>query len=157
MPHRVQKAFFAIRAFNAEIASIKGGHHTRSRESTGTQDSSTKTHMLQVRLQWWTDAIAQIYGDPPPHISDPALANLSVSCWKSPIVRALNAANEESNLTRRFLERLVEARQSDLELSQFGTMEEAANYAEQSVSSLLYLSLECNGVSVSFGGFDTLR
>lgn len=150
MPPGVQKAYFALRAFNAEIASIKGEHHARSRTttpSTATTAFQPSTIALQIRLQWWNDAIRQIYGEQPARSPDPSLLNLSISCWKSPIVRALHTANQEHKFTRRFLERLIEARQSDLDINQYSTVQDMANYAEYSVSSLLYLTLECFGVS----------
>ncbi|KAL7561922.1 hypothetical protein ACA910_022482 [Epithemia clementina (nom. ined.)] len=147
MPRKVQKAFFILRAFNAELASIKGEHHARSKgaTATGTMDLP-KQYALQMRLQWWNNAISHIYGEEIERISDPSFANLSISCWESPIVRALSAANQEMKFTRRFLERLIESRQNDVEIMQFSTLEETKNYAEQSVSSLLYLTLECLGV-----------
>jgi NADH dehydrogenase [ubiquinone] 1 alpha subcomplex assembly factor 6 len=155
MPSDTQKAFFVLRAFNVEIASIKEMHHARHQGDSGRKDTSP-TLALQLRLQWWSDAIRQIYGEKIERSSDPSLANLSLSCWESPIVRALDVVNREMNFTRRFLERLIEARELDLELNQFGTMEEAATYAEKSVSSLLYLSLECFGVSSLIDGVNLL-
>jgi len=146
MPQEIQKHFFVLRAFNAELASVKEVHHIRNQGSSG-QTGTTATVALQLRLQWWNDSIRQIYGEEKQSGADPSLANLSISCWESPIVRALYHVNSEKNLTRRFLERLIDAREHDLELDQFAKMEDATRYAEKSVSSLLYLSLECFGVS----------
>lgn len=149
VPKRAQRSYFAIRAFNAELASIKDGSSLRRRGGGGIQQGETAaTLAVQMRMQWWRDAVGTIYGDDPRNTSsDPTLANLSISCWHSPVVRALHRAVKENNLTRRFLERLIESREADLEINQYPSLEEAVNYAEQSVSSLLYLSLECAGVS----------
>lgn len=145
MPQEAQRAFFVLRAFNAELASVKEIHHARPGGETG---SASKSVALQLRLQWWNDAIKQIYGEDTKKLQkDPSLASLSISCWESPIVRALYKVNQEKQFTRRFLERLVEARETDLDVDQFATFDEAKNYAEQSVSSLLYLTLESLGVS----------
>ena len=74
-------------------------------------------------------------------------ADMANSCWNNPIVRVLNDAVEESNLTRRFLERLLDAREADLDIQQAETMDDAITYAENIFSSLLYLSLETTNVS----------
>lgn len=145
MPDHVQKSFFILRAFNAELASVKEIHYARNQDSA--MKSTSPSIGLQLRLKWWIDAIREIYGDDrDSDNNDPSLANLSISCWESPIVRALYLSNQEMNFTRRFLERLVESRELDLELDQFGTLDDAKRYAEHSVSSLLYLTLECFGV-----------
>jgi NADH dehydrogenase [ubiquinone] 1 alpha subcomplex assembly factor 6 len=62
------------------------------------------------------------------------------------VVRALYIAIEDKELTRRFLERLLDAREADLDIQQMATMDDAKQYAEDTWSSLLYLSLECAGV-----------
>ena len=69
------------------------------------------------------------------------------SSWNNPVVRELDTAVHHSQLTRRFLERLVEARETDLDVRQFDTMKEQVYYAENTSSSLFYLSLECTDVS----------
>ena len=150
MPSVAQKAYFAIRAFNVELASVKDGHNVRrGGEKAQSRDTAT-TMVLQMRMQWWRDALKQIYGEEIENnkSSDPStgMLNFSIDCWHSPIVRALAAANEEHDLTRRFLERLIDARDADLEVRQWNTLDEVATYSEESVSSLLYLSLECTGV-----------
>ena len=116
---------------------------------------------LKMPMQWWRDALDEIYS-----IDDDSGTNergndkeergmkfsmsstsASISCWHSPIVRALCQANREVNLTHRFLQRLIDARESDLDVQQLETLQDAAQYAEETVSSLLYLTLECTGVS----------
>jgi len=158
MPKRAQQSYFAIRAFNAELASVKDGSSLRRRgvgAGFGGGETTAATLAMSMRMQWWREAVGTIYGDDASsrHRTgssvDPALVNLSISCWHSPVVRALDRANRESTLTRRFLERLIESREADLEVTQYLTMEESVNYAEHSVSSLLYLSLECAGVRTS--------
>lgn len=125
MPRSSTRAYFALKAFNAEIAAIK--------DSASSQQGTSLA--LQLRMQWWTDAIDQIMH-----------SNMSTTIDDSPVVRSLQRANQEFHFTRRFLERLIESRRADLDISQYETIDDLIQYAEDSVSSLLYLSLETLGV-----------
>jgi len=148
MPYESRRSYFAIRAFNVELASIKDG--SVSRQVGGAQfEESGATMALKVRVQWWRDAIGQIYGDDKsPHIGeDGILANLASSSWNNPVVRVLDHAVHESKLTRRFLERLLETREDDLDVKQLDSLRDAIAYAEGTFSSLFYLSLETVDVS----------
>ena len=151
VPSAAKQSYFAIRALNVELASVKDSHNLRRAGQTveysqqsGTINTPTSL-ALQMRMQWWRDALDEIYQTPKQHAS-PLGRSLSISCWHSPVVRALHVAHQQSNLTRRFLERLIDAREADLDLNQYSTMEDSIAYAEESVSSLLYLNLECMGV-----------
>ena len=151
MPAKARKSYFAIRAFNVELASVKDGSERRQAKSVGTAELGS-TLALRMRMQRWRDALSELYpDDTSPSAVEPSaagfLASSAVSCWNNPVVRALNDAVQESNLTRRFLERLLDAREADLDIQQLATMEDAIQYAEDTYSSLLYLSLECAGVS----------
>ena len=156
MPQKSRRSYFAVRAFNAELASIKEG--SLNRQANPVNDSLEPVvagagMALQFRAQWWRDAIGQIYGDdvPTTRVGNPShkalLASLATSAWNNPVVRVLNYAVHESNLTRRFIERLLEAREDDLTVKQLDTMDEAVLYAERTFSSLFYLSLETTDVS----------
>ena len=118
MPPASRDAFFALRAFNAEVASIK------DRSSS----SETTALALQLRMQWWRDAVTSIYESKP---------------LENPVVLALAKANEKHTLTRRFLDRIIDAREADLEVNQYQTVAALAHYAESTVCSLFYLTLEC--------------
>lgn len=160
MPSYTQQSYFALRAFNVELASIKDGQHSSlSQRRMQQNDDSTAARIsslaLQIRMQWWKDAIAEVYiqrgsmtetnlSQTVPWTHQSAS---SVSHWKSPIVRALAVAVEKHSLTRRFLERLVEARERDLTQNEpYETMKQVLDYSEESVSSLLYLQLELLGI-----------
>lgn len=137
MPSHMTRAYFSLKAFNAEIAAIKDGHSRSSLQ----QRSEGTSFALQLRMEWWMDAIDQmVYGD----ISSTGSSNDSY--WHSPVVRSLYRAHQEFHLTRRFLERLIESRRADLDITQYETMEDLIRYAEDSVSTLLYLSLETLGI-----------
>lgn len=155
MPHASRRSYFAIRAFNVELASIKDG--SVSRKVGGAQfDQSGASMALKIRFQWWRDALNQIYGKDESIAgeksqTDSFTAAMGNSCWHNPVVRVLDKGVHESNLTRRFLERLLEAREADLDIQQAVTMDDAMAYAESTFSSLLYLSLEITNVSVVDG------
>lgn len=152
MPHAARRSYFAIRALNVELASIKDASMSRKVATEQQQqhfDGAGSSIALKIRFQWWHDALSQVYGES--ITNDPSKTGLAVdmanSCWNNPVVRVLNDAVEESKLTRRFLERLLDAREADLDVQQAETMEEAIEYAENIFSSLLYLSLETTNVS----------
>ena len=156
MPQKSRRSYFAVRAFNVELASIKEG--SLNRQAVPGDDSfepmvGGASMALQFRAQWWRDAIGQIYGDDVPTVRagnlshKGLLASLATSAWNNPVVRVLDYAVHESNLTRRFIERLLEAREDDLSVKQLNTMDEAILYAERTFSSLFYLALETTDVS----------
>jgi NADH dehydrogenase [ubiquinone] 1 alpha subcomplex assembly factor 6 len=154
MPQYARDSYFALRAFNVELASIKDGHNLRKQRGTaanlaGSTDSSLLA--LQLRMQWWRNAIAQIYNDDEQQSLSSSSGspswtrlqqNISTSCWNSPVVRALDRANAQVGFTRRFLERIVDARNIDLEMTQYESMNQMIEYAEDTVGSLLFLTLE---------------
>mmetsp|Transcript_10876 Transcript_10876/g.25343 ORF Transcript_10876/g.25343 Transcript_10876/m.25343 type:complete len:455 (-) Transcript_10876:48-1412(-) len=150
MPSDARKSFFAIRAWNVELASIKDGS---TQKKSGGEDNNGPTVALQVRFQWWFDALNRIYDSPeqgqkeinvderdyaPFSVAD----TLAASYFKNPIVRVLDYAVHEKRLTRRFLERLSEARESDLSSQQPETSTDMVEHADNIFSSLLYLTLE---------------
>ena len=133
MPKDSQKSYFALQAFNVELASIKDG----SARLRGGADNSSLA--LQMKFQRWKDLLQDAYSsnnstlEESPHASDP------VAC-------GLTRAVHDKELTRRFLERLIEAREADVESAQLNTVQEITRYAEESVSSRLYLTLQCMGI-----------
>ncbi|CAJ1933758.1 unnamed protein product [Cylindrotheca closterium] len=141
MPHDARRSYFAIRAFNVELASIKD-----ARKSEGGEFDAASL-ALKIRVQWWQDALNQVFGDIDEQVAAGGISlDMATSCWNNPVVRLLNDAVHESNLTKRFLERLLEARAADLDVKQLATLAEAIDYSENTFSSLLYLSLESAGV-----------
>ena len=71
------------------------------------------------------------------------LSSMSTSYGHNPVVRALGRAVQESNLMKRFIERLLDAREADFDLQQLPTVDYAIMYAEDTSSSFLYLTVEC--------------
>lgn len=135
MPSHAQTAYFALRALNVELASIKDSKERR----TNSVDPSTATIALTMRMTWWRQVLQEL------HNTDDNVTSTS-SLWHHPVVRALHRAIQEKNLTRRFLERLVDAREADLQIVQMASLDDLVSYCEDSNSSLLFLSLECLGV-----------
>ena len=133
-------AYFATRAFNVEIASIKDGQKSRS---AGSIQAS------QMRMQWWREAVGDMYNknieiDDFDHgqqmVQNPAALH-------QPVVRSLRRAVEDWGLTKRFLEKMVDAREMDLEVEQMDTIDDLIRYGANTNASLMYLSLESVGVS----------
>ncbi|CAM9375386.1 unnamed protein product [Pylaiella littoralis] len=92
----------------------------------------------KMRMQWWKDSLADIFaGEPPPLPVALALAEV--------------VANQRGGLTRRWFDRVLDARMADLERAQPETIEEMETYSENTASSLLYLSLELAGVRAGSG------
>lgn len=107
----------ALRNFNIETAAIK------SHLTTGST--------AQIRLAWWRQAIDKCYaGDGSGH----------------PVTELLTHAIKEGKLTKGFFVRLLDARERDLVSSQPRTLDVLEQYAEDTASSLIYLTLEAQGI-----------
>jgi len=159
MPYKSRRAYFAIRALNVELASIKDGSISRKVGGAQFADEAGANLALKVRMQWWREALGRIFEDVEPQTegfesgndgtpsqgddtTDAFFASMASSYYKNPVVRVLDYAVHEKQLTRRFLERLLEARESDLDIRQPESTKDMINYADNTFSSLLYLSLE---------------
>lgn len=168
MPASAREAFFALRAFNVEIASIKdasrlvgGRARGQTRFDNDQFEEADSTLASRLRMQWWRDAVSEIYdnmqddGEQKQQTSsseqqyDPIMASLTSSRKHNPTLRSLNHAIHTHGLTHRFLRRIMEARESDLDTMQYDSMRDMAQYGEDTVSNVLYLSLECVGVSTA--------
>lgn len=126
LPVKTRPSFFAIRALNAEIATIKDSVH--SNQITG-----------KIRMQWWRERIYNLY-----EVSSSAGAERPEQ--STSLLRGLDKAIQEHDLTRRWFERLLDARDQDLDREDVQSLHELEMYAEQTASSLLYLTLESLGV-----------
>jgi phytoene synthase len=111
--HR-REALFALYAFNYEIARVR--------------ESVTEPVLGQIRLQWWRENIAV------------AFEGGSVRCH--PVVEVLTAAIRGFSLTREHFDRLIDAREEDLEDTQPATLAALEDYTEATAARLIYLVLE---------------
>ncbi|KAL7027262.1 hypothetical protein ACKWTF_005383 [Chironomus riparius] len=105
---------FALRAFNVELARIP------------TIVSDNKIALM--RLKFWEDAVTKLF--------DKKCQSLP----KHPVVEELGLVLKESKMTRRYFERLVNARK--IANLNFISMKQMEQYAEDTVSSINYLILE---------------
>ena len=117
-PAERREHLMALYAFNLEIAK--------------TREAVSEPVIGLMRLQWWRDALAQIYesGQPPHHA----------------VAEALAAAIATHRLDRAGFERLIEARERDLEDTTFASLGELERYAEETTAPLFGLGLAVLGV-----------
>lgn len=118
-PAERREALFALHAFNLEIAK--------------TREVVSEPILGQVRLQFWRDGIAAVYegGSVPRHgVMDP-----------------LAAAIRERGLSRSLFDRLIDAREADLDDEPPANLSCLVNYAEVTGAPLVQLALEVLGVS----------
>ena len=117
-PAARREALFALYAFNYEIASV------RKRVTVPT--------LGRIRLEWWRETIAAAYeGGPVP---------------RHTVVEPLTAAIRENALTREHFDRLIDARERDLEDEAPASLAALEDYAEATSARLVYLALEILGV-----------
>lgn len=186
MPSSAQEGYFAIRAYNVEIATIKDAASSTSSFSrrhgsfhTNTEDNNTMgdvdpSFTSRLRMQWWADAITEIFDEYTMEVegnndkdndaqnggfastlsSSSASSSLSslqgrsdLGLHKNPTLRSLRRAVHEHQLTHRFLRRMTEAREVDLDVVQYDRLRDVAQYGEDTLSNMLYSTLECVGVS----------
>lgn len=117
VPRMYRDAYFAIRAYNVEIATIK-------------DQMSGNAAAGRIRFQWWRDAIETMD-------NGKTVANL-----QQPIALAMSHYCIKHGLSRRWLERSLDARQRDAMQNQPENLDDLENYAEKGHSSILYLLLE---------------
>jgi NADH dehydrogenase [ubiquinone] 1 alpha subcomplex assembly factor 6 len=118
-PAARREALFALYAFNYEIARVG--------------ESVTQPTLGHVRLQWWRENIAALYGSSPVR--------------RHPIVEKLAGAVREYRLSRHHFDHLIDARENDLEDDPPANLEVLEKYAEGTSSRLIYLALESLGAS----------
>uniref|UniRef100_A0A5B7CCT4 NADH dehydrogenase (Ubiquinone) complex I, assembly factor 6 n=1 Tax=Davidia involucrata TaxID=16924 RepID=A0A5B7CCT4_DAVIN len=120
LPPNMRKAAFALRAFNVEIARA--------------MDVASDPKIGLMRLLWWQEAIDKIF------------ANKLI---EHPTAQALSLVISEHKISKGWLKRSVEARINDAkrEVSDIPeTIEELEQYAEDTVSTILYMTLQAGGI-----------
>lgn len=117
-PAERREALFALYAFNYEIARIR--------------ESVREPLMGLMRLQWWRDALDEIYAGAPPR--------------RHAIVEPLAAAIATHRLTQAHLTALLDARAQDMEETPPPSLAALEAYAAGTSSRLLLLALEILGV-----------
>ncbi|KAF7314454.1 hypothetical protein MKEN_00918200 [Mycena kentingensis (nom. inval.)] len=117
---RMQQAYFAIKAFSTELAMI--------------QDSVSNPTIGAMRIQFWRDAVRDIYANKPP---------------RHPIAIALHQAIEMAELPAYYLKRIVDARDAEMRSGSYHTADALVAHAESVSSSVLYLLLALRGLGAS--------
>ena len=117
-PAAHRDALFALYAFNYEVARIR---------------ESVREPMLGlIRLQWWRDALDEIYAGKPPR--------------RHEVVQPLAEAIGARGLSRAHFMALLDARATDMEESPPASLAALEDYAAGSAGSLVLLALEVLGV-----------
>jgi phytoene synthase len=117
-PAAAREALFALYAFNYEIARVR--------------ESVTEPTLGQIRLEWWREAVAAAFSGGPVRRHD--------------VVEAVTAAIRTHNLSRTLFDRLIDAREADLDADPPPTLAVLEDYAEATSSGLIQLALEVLGV-----------
>lgn len=114
LPPGPREDVIAIRAFNVSVSLI--------------QDQVSQGLIGQMRMKFWQDTLESIYHDGPP---------------SQPVALQLHKAIKTKKLSKHWLQRLLSSREKNLNLKSFESLSAVETYAEHSVSSVLYLTLEC--------------
>ncbi|XP_006008824.1 NADH dehydrogenase (ubiquinone) complex I, assembly factor 6 isoform X2 [Latimeria chalumnae] len=117
VPPESRRSVFALKAFNVELAQIK--------------DSVSQKTIGLMRMQFWKEAMEEIYSDSPP---------------PQPVAVELWEAVRKHKLTKRWFTRIIEEREKNLDDKAYRNIQELECYAENSHSSLNYLILETIGI-----------
>jgi NADH dehydrogenase [ubiquinone] 1 alpha subcomplex assembly factor 6 len=116
-PAARREALFALYAFNYEIARVR--------------ERVSEPILGRIRLEWWRDTVAAAYE--------------GGSVRRHVVAEPLTAAIREHLLTREHFERLIDARERDLDGKAPTSLAALEDYAEASSARLIYLALEILG------------
>jgi phytoene synthase len=120
-PRDARESLFSLIAFNSELAR--------------TRDVVSQPLLGQIRLQWWRDAVAAIYGDAPP----------SAATATHPILVPLGKAISEHRLERALLDAMIDARSDELDEGGLNTTEagtlDVLDYLLSSAGNLAHLQI----------------
>lgn len=115
-PADARPHLFALFAFNLEIAK--------------TADVVSEPMLGRIRLQWWREALDEIFAGAP---------------RRHEVVEALAAAHADRPLDRALLERIIEAREVDLETESIATERALEDYAASTSGALQSLAVSILG------------
>merc|ERR1711968_77212 len=102
----------------------------------------------RMRLQWWRDVISQAYGSETGYLSyrGHSVADEVVKAVQQhgQLSEVMHIDGEEVKveapaLTRRWFDRIIDAREADIEGVRWNTVTDMERYAEHTASSLNYL------------------
>ena len=131
LPSRARGSFFAMRALNIEVAGVRDA--VRGNAAMG-----------RVRMAFWRDLVGAVCAPAGGAAAAAAAAPSQFSAH--PLFEPLQEAVAAHGHTRRWLDRLVDARDADLDGRAPATVAAMEAYFEATQGSLLYLTLEALGV-----------
>lgn len=111
---------FALLAFNMEVAK--------------TREVVSEATLGLIRLQWWRESLDGIYGGTP---------------RRHEVIQPLAAAVARHSLDRALLDRLIDAREADLEEEGIGSLDCLVNYADATATPLMRAVLRVLGNSTA--------
>ena len=117
-PAADREALFALYAFNYEIARVR--------------ESVTQPALGHIRLEWWRENVAAAYA--------------AGAVRRHPVVEALTTVIRRVELTRTHFDRLIDAREADLDDDLPASLAMLEDYAEGTASPLIYLALDALGI-----------
>ncbi len=117
-PPEHRDALFALYAFNIEVAK--------------TRETVSEPMLGHVRLQWWREAIDDAF---------------SGKIRSHEVMQALGPVIASNGLSRCHFDRLIDAREYDLDDQPLATLAALENYAEGTSAALNWLALEVLGAS----------
>jgi len=107
-------------------------------ELSRTRADANTAEAARIRLNWWKSVMTEICNDAQP---------LKPLTQATPLLSALRVVRRRYNLSTKWLMRLVTAREAFLTSNTFMSMLELEEYAENTQTVLLYLSMECMGMA----------
>lgn len=117
-PPEIRRALFALYAFNLEIASVR--------------ERVSEPVIGLIRLQWWRDAVAEIYGG---------------TVRSHAVAEELAAAIRVHDLPRERLDRMIDAREFDLDENPPEDMGALRTYADATAGELAALAAAVCGAA----------
>ncbi|CAJ0958715.1 unnamed protein product [Ranitomeya imitator] len=121
---------------------LSGSSGTQRERLRTVKDSVSQKNLGLMRMQFWRESIDDIYKEDPPH---------------HPVALELCKAVQKHKLTKRWLTRVIDEREKNLDDRAYRNLQELETYAENTQSSLLYLTLETLDMYCSTTGEYFLR
>ncbi|RKP26961.1 isoprenoid synthase domain-containing protein [Syncephalis pseudoplumigaleata] len=124
-PRNVRDGYWALRSLFIELSLIR--------------DVVSESHIGQMRLQFWRDAIEQLFSGGPPR-QHPVLVAIAHT------LTASMAHGGKPAVSASWIKRIISEREKDLVQPFYRTVADLENYAEATHASAIYLQLELLGI-----------
>jgi phytoene/squalene synthetase len=121
-PQRTAADLAVLYAFNLELALVR--------------DSVSESMLGRIRLQWWREAIAEVYEARP---------------RRHAVLESLAALHGRTPLSRTYFDRMIDARESELDEVMPTDLPALESYADATAGDLLRLAAEAAGLDPASG------